>query len=311
MKSLRSYLFVVVSAIVLVVVARTANISHAAGQDITITAGISTNHNVQLSGNLPFPYDNSQYTWQWYSNGTTLTDAESQAANGPSLDTTTDQDADGTYCDTITVVATSLDGTDIHNGSVFVVVTWASGQATAVNVQSSCPTAGSAAPVGGTGSTGTGTTNTGTNGTGTSGSTGTTNTGTSGTSGTSSSTGTPITTSTCSSGSSSTDTSICNPTGITDLTALIVSIIKYMLGIIGILAVLMIIYGGYQMVVSAGNADLQKKGKQTMIYAVLGLVLAVLSYSIVSIVENVVRSQGTTQTTTSSALFSEASSNND
>jgi hypothetical protein len=48
----------------------------------------------------------------------------------------------------------------------------------------------------------------------------------------------------------------------------------------------MIIIGGYQMVTSAGNEEGYKKAKQTITYAVIGLVIAVLSYSIASIVEN-------------------------
>jgi uncharacterized protein (UPF0147 family) len=48
----------------------------------------------------------------------------------------------------------------------------------------------------------------------------------------------------------------------------------------------MIIIGGYQMVTSAGNEEGYKKAKQTITYAVIGLVIAVLSYSVAAIVEN-------------------------
>jgi hypothetical protein len=56
--------------------------------------------------------------------------------------------------------------------------------------------------------------------------------------------------------------------------------------LIGIVAVLMIIIGGYQMVTSAGNEEGYKKAKQTITYAIIGLVIAVLSYSVAAIVEN-------------------------
>lgn len=91
-----------------------------------------------------------------------------------------------------------------------------------------------------------------------------------------------------------TDSSICNPVGggkTQDVVGLLVVLIKYMLGLIGIVAVLMIIVGGYQLVMSAGNTEAQTKGKQTIIYAVAGVLLAVLSYSIVSIIENAIRIQ--------------------
>ncbi len=90
------------------------------------------------------------------------------------------------------------------------------------------------------------------------------------------------------------DTTICNPVaGGTAKTIqdLFVLAIKYMLGLIGIVAVMMIIVGGYQMVTSAGNEEGWTKGKHTLMYAVSGVLLAVLSYSIVSIIENVIRTQ--------------------
>jgi len=86
-----------------------------------------------------------------------------------------------------------------------------------------------------------------------------------------------------------TDSTICNPISggkVNDIPSLIVLIIKYLVSLIGIVAVLMIIIGGYQMVTSAGNEEGYKKAKQTITYAVIGLVIAVLSYSIASIVEN-------------------------
>lgn len=85
-------------------------------------------------------------------------------------------------------------------------------------------------------------------------------------------------------------TGICNPLPDTDIQGLIVRIVNYLMGFIAIISVIMIIVGGYQMVFSAGNEEGFKKGRQTMTYAVLGLVLAIMAYSIVAIVENLARS---------------------
>lgn len=94
---------------------------------------------------------------------------------------------------------------------------------------------------------------------------------------------------TSSAASCGTDSTICNPIAggkVNDIPSLIVLVIKYLVALIGIVAVLMIIVGGYQMVTSAGNEEGYKKAKQTITYAVIGLVIAVLSYSVAAIVEN-------------------------
>ena len=46
----------------------------------------------------------------------------------------------------------------------------------------------------------------------------------------------------------------------------------------------MIIYGGIQYVISAGDSGKVGKAKNTILYAVIGLVVAVMSYAIVNFV---------------------------
>jgi uncharacterized membrane protein YidH (DUF202 family) len=65
---------------------------------------------------------------------------------------------------------------------------------------------------------------------------------------------------------------------------LIIAIIRILLGVLLAVTVLFIIIGGYQYVTSAGNESQAKKGRQTLIYAIIGLVLVVLSYVIVNVV---------------------------
>jgi hypothetical protein len=67
----------------------------------------------------------------------------------------------------------------------------------------------------------------------------------------------------------------------------IVDIIQLiLLPIVGIIAVLFIIIGGFQYITSAGNDDMAKKGKQTLTYAIIGLVIVILSYVIITVIIN-------------------------
>jgi hypothetical protein len=56
------------------------------------------------------------------------------------------------------------------------------------------------------------------------------------------------------------------------------------LGYVGTLALVMFIWGGIQWMTSAGNASQVKKGKDTVVWAVLGLVLIFTSYMILRFV---------------------------
>ena len=76
-------------------------------------------------------------------------------------------------------------------------------------------------------------------------------------------------------------------TGLTDnkpLATRVSDIIKVILYIVGILAVVMIIIGGIQYTTSAGDQNAVTKAKNTILYGIVGLVIAVLAYAIVSFV---------------------------
>lgn len=61
-------------------------------------------------------------------------------------------------------------------------------------------------------------------------------------------------------------------------------IVNIMLFIIGAIAVIMIIYGGIRYTTSAGDSSHVKAAKDTILYAVVGLVVAILAYAIVNFV---------------------------
>ena len=61
-------------------------------------------------------------------------------------------------------------------------------------------------------------------------------------------------------------------------------IINILLYIVGIIAVIMIVVGGIRYTVSNGNASQVKEAKDTILYAVVGLIVAIMSYAIVNFV---------------------------
>lgn len=69
-----------------------------------------------------------------------------------------------------------------------------------------------------------------------------------------------------------------------DLKGFIKTIVNVMLFILGAIAVIMIIIGGIRYTTSNGDASQTKAAKDTILYAVVGLVVAILAYAIVNFV---------------------------
>ena len=70
----------------------------------------------------------------------------------------------------------------------------------------------------------------------------------------------------------------------TDVKGFIGNIIKTMFFAVGVLSVIVIIFAGVTFVMSAGNSQTIQKAKTTIIYAVIGLIVSILSYAIVNFV---------------------------
>lgn len=62
------------------------------------------------------------------------------------------------------------------------------------------------------------------------------------------------------------------------------NIINVMLLLIGIVAVIMLIIGGFRYVLSNGNEKAITGAKDTILYAIIGIVVALLSFAIVNFV---------------------------
>lgn len=75
--------------------------------------------------------------------------------------------------------------------------------------------------------------------------------------------------------------------------AIIPRVINIMLFIVGILAVIMMIYGGIRYVLSGGDNNKVKDAKNTILYAIVGLVVAILGYAIVGWIVSILGSGGT------------------
>jgi len=76
--------------------------------------------------------------------------------------------------------------------------------------------------------------------------------------------------------------------------SIFVTVTNILLFIIGAIAVIMLIIGGIRYVVSAGDQNAVTSAKNTILYAIIGIVVAFLAYAAV----NFVSSQLTTGTTT-------------
>lgn len=74
-----------------------------------------------------------------------------------------------------------------------------------------------------------------------------------------------------------------NPFGSIDSPAeILVNVIEFALGLVGLLALVMFIYGGFVILTAHGNADQFKKGTHALLYAVIGMVVVLTSYSVLN-----------------------------
>lgn len=81
-----------------------------------------------------------------------------------------------------------------------------------------------------------------------------------------------------------------NPLGanVTSPDDIVSNVIKVFLGIVGAIALLIIIYGGFELLISAGNQEKVDKGKKALTWAVIGLVVVFGSYGITTAIFNAI-----------------------
>lgn len=77
------------------------------------------------------------------------------------------------------------------------------------------------------------------------------------------------------------DAQSLRPLGTVTIQQIIGRVINGLLGILGSISLLMFVWGGITWMTAAGNDEKIKKAKNTIVYAVFGLIMAFLSYTIV------------------------------
>ncbi len=80
------------------------------------------------------------------------------------------------------------------------------------------------------------------------------------------------------------DSAVCKASGTDNATSMIKIVVNTLLFILGIISVIMIIIGGLRYTTSGGDSSATKAAKDTILYAVIGLVVAMLSFTIVNYV---------------------------
>ena len=75
-----------------------------------------------------------------------------------------------------------------------------------------------------------------------------------------------------------------NKNNTNDLMGRVNTIINVIIGFVGLVAVVVIILGGISYTTSAGDPGKVKKAKDTILYGIIGLVVAVLAFAIVNFV---------------------------
>jgi hypothetical protein len=76
----------------------------------------------------------------------------------------------------------------------------------------------------------------------------------------------------------------CSQIGANRLNDVILTIINIILGVTFALAILFLIVGGFRYLTSAGNEEAAEKGKKTVINALIGIAIIILSFVLVNIV---------------------------
>ncbi len=72
--------------------------------------------------------------------------------------------------------------------------------------------------------------------------------------------------------------------GESSLRQLVLRLVNYFLTFLGIIAVIMVIYGGFTYVTAAGNDDAVGNAKNIIMYALIGIIIILLSFALVNTV---------------------------
>ncbi len=90
------------------------------------------------------------------------------------------------------------------------------------------------------------------------------------------------------------DETFCNPSTFyvdfgeakNNFAGLLTFVIEGLLGLVGLISIAFIVLGGFQYITSRGSEEQAETGKKTLTNAIIGLVIVVLSYTIVVVIVN-------------------------
>ncbi|MFA5051537.1 MAG: hypothetical protein WC544_00560 [Patescibacteria group bacterium] len=79
--------------------------------------------------------------------------------------------------------------------------------------------------------------------------------------------------------------SLPNPLGKNvDLIKIMLRVLQILLAAVDIFALFMVILGGFEFLISAGNPNMVKKAKDTLVWAIVGILVITLSYSVLKFI---------------------------
>ncbi|MFA6494816.1 MAG: hypothetical protein WC246_00395 [Candidatus Paceibacterota bacterium] len=81
------------------------------------------------------------------------------------------------------------------------------------------------------------------------------------------------------------------PTSVSDAVGWIITIVQWFYTIIFILAVFFILLSAFYFITSGGDAEKTAKAKSTLLYAVIGIAVGLLSYGIVTFVQSSIQNR--------------------
>lgn len=64
--------------------------------------------------------------------------------------------------------------------------------------------------------------------------------------------------------------------------SIVLTIVNFVLSFLGIISVLFVIYGGFLYVTSAGNSEKVDQGKKIITYAVIGIIIILISFALIN-----------------------------
>lgn len=67
-----------------------------------------------------------------------------------------------------------------------------------------------------------------------------------------------------------------------DVELLLIKILNFFLGFVGVIALIMFVVGGWWFLTAGGNEEQTTKGKKTILYSIIGIIVILISYAAVA-----------------------------